>query len=222
MPRSLLSAFLNGVADVVDVFSIERVEVKGLPDCRATLTSFLAITVAVSFSKTMYPPLIALSMIPLLARALNVEVKRALKAAAAVAVLVVAAALPMALCQAYLSCGLRGDIVAELASAVVDGVLPLLLRCVAAATLTAFTVQSLGLTQLIEGLRAMGIPSKLLFALIVYVRYIPITLRQASKLLSAREARLLSETNRLRNSWLMLSTAVGALFMIGFHRAYRL
>ncbi|MHC1627283.1 MAG: energy-coupling factor transporter transmembrane component T family protein [Candidatus Nezhaarchaeales archaeon] len=221
MPKSLLSSFLNGIADVLEVFSIERRE-EGLPDCRAILISFIAIAAAVSFSKTIYPPLIALSMIPFLARALNVRIKRTLKVITVVAIFVIAITLPMALYQAYLSYGLRAGFASSFTLMIMENGLPLLLRSIAAAAIVTLMVQSLGLTGLIRGFRGLKFPSRALFVLMIYIRYIPIMLRHTTKLLSAREARLVSKMNRLRNSWLILSTVVGSLLMRGFDKAYKL
>jgi len=222
LPKSILSSFLNGIADVLEVFSIERGE-EGLPDCRAVLISFIVIAAAVSFSRTIYPPLIVLFMIPFLARAFNVKIKRTLKVIAAVAIFVIAITLPMALYQAYVSYSLEvGGFVSNFTLMVMENSLPLLLRSITAAAIVTLMVQSLGLIGLIRGFRGLKFPSRALFVLMMYIRYIPIMLRHTTKLLSAREARLVSKVNKLKNSWLILSTVVGSLLMRGFDKAYKL
>lgn len=221
MPRSLLSSFLNGIADLLEVFSIERRDESFIDD-RITLISFLMLTVAVSFSKSIYSPLISFSLAFFLTAIFNVNIKHMLKVVGAVAIFVIAITLPMTLYQAYLNFELRESFITELITVMSTTLLPLLLRATAAAMLVTLMVQCLGLTRLIRGLRGLGFPSKMLFILMVYIRYIPIMLRQLIKLLSAREARLVCNTNKLRSSWLMLSTVVGSLLIKGFDKAFKL
>lgn len=221
MPKSLLSSFLNGIADLLEVFSIERKE-EGLLDDRLMLVSFLTLTIAVSFSRSIYSPLIALLLVFLLTMIFNVNVRYTLKVMGVVAIFVTTIMLPMALYQAYFDLEVQGDFIAGLALIMSNTVLPPFLRAIAAAALVTLMVQCLGLTRLIRGLRGLGFSSKILFVLIVYIRYIPIMLRQLVRLLSAREARLVCDLDKLRNSWVMLSTVVGSLFIRGFDRAFKL
>lgn len=222
MTRSLVSSFLNGIADVLEVLLIERGEGRVFLDNRAILISFLALTVAVSFSRTMHAPLIALSVGLLIAWALKVKIRSLLKVMVAMTGFVIAITLPMALYQAYLTYAVRMDFITVITTTIASNVIPLLLRSVAAITIVTLMVQSLGLTGLIKGLKGLRFPSSLLFVIMVYMRYIPLMLRQAAKIISAREARLVSKVNRVKSSWLILSTVIGSLFTRGFDRAYRL
>jgi len=221
LPKSLLSSFLNGIADVLEVFSFERKEDAKLFDDRSISISLLMLAIAVSFSKTIYSPLILLLLVAVLTRLFKVNVRYTLKVAGVTAIFVIGVTLPMALYQAYLSCDVEGGLGANLISIVSDVAIPLILRAVAAATVVTLMAQCLGLTRLMKVLRGLRFPPKLLFILMLYIRYIPIMLRQLVKLLSAREARLLSKS-KVKNSWFMLSTVTGSLLIIGFERAFRL
>ena len=222
MPKNLLSSFLDGLADILEVFSLERSEDPHLPDFRAILISFMALAVAVSFAKTIYPPLIALAMILPLSKTFNVSLRRLAKAMAFIAIFVVAITLPMSLYQACMSCNTIDNIITQTTSLAVNNIIPLLLRSMAAVALITIIVQSIGLMGLIKTLKSLGVPSKILFILTIYIRYIPIMLRQTTKLLSAREARITSKVSKIRSTWFILSTVAGSLLIRGFDKAYKL
>ncbi|MEM4576246.1 MAG: energy-coupling factor transporter transmembrane component T [Candidatus Nezhaarchaeales archaeon] len=221
MSKSLLSSFLNGIADVLEVFSFERKEDVKLFDDRSISISLLTLAIAVSFSKTVYSPLIVLLLIAILARLFKVDVRYTLKVASVVAIFVMGVTLPMALYQAYISYDVKGGLLASLMPIASSVTIPLILRAVAAATAVTLMVQCLGLTRLMKVLRSLRFPPKLLFVLTLYIRYIPIMLRRLVRLFSAREARLLSKS-KSKNSWFMLSTVAGSLLIIGFEKALRL
>lgn len=217
MPRGILVSFLNGVAEVFETFSIERKSRKGSFGPRALLISFTALTAAASFSRGVHPPLIVLATAILFSRALDVELKRVTRAVALISMFVLAVTLPMALYQAYLNQAPPSDL-----STFLLGLVSLLLRCVAATSTLVLMTQSLGLTGLIEALKGLKVPSKALFILMFFLRYIPIMLRDAVKLLSAREARIVSSSAKLKTYWLVLSTVVSGLLIKGFEKAHRL
>jgi len=217
--RGLLASFLNGLAEVLETFSVERKDREGLPDPRALLISLTALTVAVSFSRGVYPPLVTLATTVLLATALGVRLRNLAKATMAISLFVLAVTLPMALYQTLLNRSSPSDPIALLWS-----IAPLLLRCIAATSVLVLMAQSLGLTGLITGLRGLRVPPRALFALTLFLRYVPIMLRDATRLLSAREARIIasSNANEIKSSWFVLSTVAGSLLIKGFERAYRL
>lgn len=184
------------------------------------LASLLAAATAASFSRSVYSPLAALSLALLLAAALKVDVRRTLKAAGAVAAFAIAMTLPMASYRALLDGAAQGGFAEGLASLMASAALPPLLRAVAAAALLAVMAQRLGLTGLIRGLGGLGLPSRALFLLAAFIRYVPIMLREAARQLSAREARLVR--GGVRSSWLALSTVAGGLLTRGYDRALKL
>jgi len=205
------------MAEVIEAFSVERGDREGLPDPRALLVSLIALAIAVSFSRSIYPPIIVLAMSIPLSRALGVKLRSMARVATAISAFVLAVTLPMALYRAYLDDSSLSNLVA-----LAQVLAPLLVRCVAATLMLVLMAQSLGLTGLITGLRGLRVPPKALFVLMLFLRYVPIMLRDAARLLSAREARMASGTNRIKSSWLVLSTVAGSLFIRGFDRAYRL
>jgi cobalt/nickel transport system permease protein len=215
--RGLLASFLNGLAEVLETFSVERKNREGLPDSRALLISLTALTVAVSFSRGVYPPLVSLATTVLLATVLGVRLRNLAKATMAISLFVLAVTLPMALYQTLLNRSSPSDPIALLWS-----IAPLLLRCIAATSVLVLMAQSLGLTGLITGLRGLRVPPRALFALTLFLRYVPIMLRDATRLLSAREARIVTNSNEIKGSWFVLSTVAGSLLIKGFERAYRL
>lgn len=217
MRRGLLASFLNGLAEVLETFSVERKDREGLSDPRALLISLTALTVAVSFSRSVYPPLVTLATTILLATILGVRLRNLAKATMAISLFVLAVTPPMALYQTLLNRSSPSDPIALLWS-----IAPLLLRCVAATSVLVLMAQSLGLTGLITGLRGLRVPPRALFALTLFLRYVPIMLRDATRLLSAREARIVASSNEIKSSWFVLSTVAGSLLIKGFERAYRL
>lgn len=217
MPRGLLASFLNGIADVLEALSIERGDRKVLRDPRALLISFTALAIAVSFSSGICPSLAVLAMTPFLSKALGVRLKSVARATVTISAFVLAVTLPMALYQACLNHMSLPDPIA-----LARGLGPLLLRCAATTSALVLMAQSLGLTGLITGLRELRVPPRALFALTLFLRYVPVMLRDATRLLSAREARIVLGTNRIKSSWFVLSTVASGLLIRGFDRAYRL
>jgi len=215
--RGLLASFLNDLAEVLETFSVERKDCEGLSDPRALLISFTALTVAVSFSRSVHPPLVTLAMTALLAAVLGVRLRNLAKATMAISLFVLAVTLPMALYQTLLNRLSPSDPIALLWN-----IAPLLLRCIAATSVLVLMAQSLGLTGLITGLRGLRVPPRAVFVLTLFLRYVPIMLRDATRLLSAREARIVTNSNEIKSSWFVLSTIAGSLLIKGFERAYRL
>lgn len=168
------------------------------------MISFTALTVAVSFSRGVYPPLVTLATTVLLATALGVRLRNLAKAAMAISLFVLAVTLPMALYQTLLNRSSPSDPIALLWS-----IAPLLLRCIAATSVLVLMAQSLGLTGLITGLRGLRVPPRALFALTLFLRYVPIMLRDATRLLSAREARIIASSNAKRDKEFMVHALDG-------------
>ncbi len=95
------------------------------------------------------------------------------------------------------------------------------LRAAASASIfTAFTLV-LGWRRLMDGLRRLRIPKEIIQLLIFSIIYIPLFLKEALKMLSAREARIMRRI-KLRDTWKVLATVIGDLMLRSYEVSWRL
>lgn len=100
----------------------------------------------------------------------------------------------------------------------VDTMLMFVLRVVAAAAIfTSFTFV-MGWRRIVRGLQGLRVPRELGVLLNLSIIHIPLFLREAIKMLSAREARIMRKI-RSRDLWRLLSTVVGDLLLRSYERA---
>lgn len=94
-------------------------------------------------------------------------------------------------------------------------------RTVSAASIfTSFSLM-MGWRGIIRGLEGIRVPREITLLLNLSIIHIPLTLREASKMLSARDARIMKEIG-LKDLWTMLATVVGDLLLRSYERAWRL
>ncbi len=102
----------------------------------------------------------------------------------------------------------------------ISGVFSFIARVgLSAAVFTAF-IFALGWRRLVEGLSDLGLPKELVFELGLVIISLPPLLRELSKMISAREARIVGET-KLTGFWRVLATVAGDLLVRGYERAWR-
>ena len=99
--------------------------------------------------------------------------------------------------------------------------LSLTLRAAAAASIFAASIQLLGWRNWLKGLEDLRVPRLLIKLTMLSLFYIPLFLREALRMLLAREARMVGRVGVWR-SWRMVSTVVGDLLLRGRERAWRL
>ncbi len=99
--------------------------------------------------------------------------------------------------------------------------LSLTLRAAAATAIFIASVQLLGWRNWLKGLEGLRVPQPLVRLMQMSIIYIPLFLREASKMLWARESRIVSRMG-IKRAWGVLSTVVGDLLLRGYERAWRL
>lgn len=103
----------------------------------------------------------------------------------------------------------------------IDAVAKLVSRVLAStAVLTSFTMV-MGWKEIILGLEGLKVPKEVTSLLKISITNMPLVLRDVSRMLSAREARVMRDI-KLRELWMILSTVVGDILVRGFERAWRL
>lgn len=94
-------------------------------------------------------------------------------------------------------------------------------RVVAAAAIFTSFVSIMGWERIVRGLGGLQMPRELTLLLNLSIIHIPLFLREASMMLSAREARIMRKT-RFKDVWRVLATVVGDLLLRSYERAWRL
>ncbi len=94
------------------------------------------------------------------------------------------------------------------------------LRCLNAISIGVAWTAYAGLTTLIRGLHAVDPTGTIPNMAFLTARYVPLSIREAQRLLAAREARLLRKP-RISSSWLVLASCCGDLLLRAFNRAWK-
>jgi len=94
------------------------------------------------------------------------------------------------------------------------------LRCLNAVCLAVAWTSYVGFNNLIRGLHVIDPTGTIPSMVFLTTRYVPLSIREAQKLIAAREARTLREP-RLNTTWLLLASSCGDLFLRTFHRAWK-
>jgi cobalt/nickel transport system permease protein len=79
----------------------------------------------------------------------------------------------------------------------------------------------MGWRRTVMGLEKLRMPRELAFLLTLSIIHIPLFLRESSKMLSAREARIMRKIT-LKEIWRILATVVGDLLLKSYEHAWRL
>lgn len=96
-----------------------------------------------------------------------------------------------------------------------------ILRVIASATIFSSFIFIMGWKRIIMGLETLHFPRELIILLKLSVVYIPLFLREASKMLLAREARIMRKMP-LREIWKISATVVGDLLLRSHQHAWRI
>jgi len=94
-------------------------------------------------------------------------------------------------------------------------------RVVSAAAIFTSLAFIMGWRRMIEGLEGLKVPREITSLLSLFIIHLPFLLREASKMLSAREARIVKNVG-FKDSWKVLATVVGDLFIRSYEHAIRL
>jgi len=215
----LVSSFLNSIADAVEVLSRDYNPLFFNPSL-GILVAVLT-TGIVSFSTRITVPLTALVLSALLVAAFSkrfAEWARPVLFALFIATFV----------SAPLPCITPGDPLITLSlgraslqitlSGVRDAAL-LILRTAGAAAMFTAVVMHLGWRGLVRGLRGLRLPEELALMVGFFVKYAPIFLRDACRMVAAREARLISRRRHYTAAWAGLISVIGEVVLRSYRRA---
>ena len=102
-----------------------------------------------------------------------------------------------------------------------DVMMAFVARVLAATAIFTSITSIIGWRGIIRGLDGLKIPKDITFLLGTSIIYIPLFLREALRMLSAREARLLVKPNS-KGVWKLIATIAGDLILRGYERAWRI
>ena len=94
-------------------------------------------------------------------------------------------------------------------------------RVVSAAAIFTTFILMLGWRKTVEGLEGLKIPREIVLFLMLSIIHIPLFLREISKMLSAREARIVKKV-KFKQIWGILATVIGDLLLKSHEHAWRL
>jgi energy-coupling factor transporter transmembrane protein EcfT len=95
-----------------------------------------------------------------------------------------------------------------------------IIRIVSASSIFTAFVLVIGWRGIIKGLEFFRIPRELILLLKLSVIHIPLTIREAAKMISARDARIMKDIGA-KELWKTLASVVGELFLRCYERAWR-
>ncbi|MGP3667304.1 MAG: energy-coupling factor transporter transmembrane component T family protein [Candidatus Bathyarchaeota archaeon] len=95
-----------------------------------------------------------------------------------------------------------------------------IVRVVSATAIFTSFILILGWKKTMEGLKGLGVPYEVIFFLMLSIIHIPLFLREISKMLSAREARIIKKV-KFRQVWWMLSTVIGDILLKTHEHSWR-
>lgn len=215
MNRGLTSVFLEAIAEVVEVIGYDR---EPLITPHIGLIIAVILTSVVSFSRFFFAPVIYVASSLLLAFFLRVRLGMWVKPVFFTLFITFFASLPSLFIAS-------NDALPSLFSLEVtfDGVLrfsSVVLRAVAAASIFTVITIHLGWRGIVDGLRRLHVPLGLIFLIGLFIKYVPVFLRDVVRMMAAREARTTS--HGLKIVWRNFSSVVGDLILRAFHRSWRL
>lgn len=213
--RGLTSSFLESIAEVVEVIGYGF---KPLVKPHIGLVSAFILTSVISFSKGFLAPMTYVASSLLLVLLLKVRLNMWIKPVIFTFFVTSLASLPLLFIAS-------DDILLNLFSPKItfNGVLMFLnivLRAVAAASIFSVITIHLGWRGIIAGLRRLHFPSSFIFLIAIFIKYVPIFLRDIIRMMAAREARTMS--SGLRLLWRDFSSIIGDLFLRAYNRSWRL
>jgi energy-coupling factor transporter transmembrane protein EcfT len=103
----------------------------------------------------------------------------------------------------------------------INTMITFIVRVVSAAAIFTSLTFIMGWRKMIEGLEGLKVPREITSLLILLIIQLPFLLREASKMLSAREARIVKNVG-FKDSWKVLATVVGDLLIRSYEHAIRL
>ena len=221
MRHYLLQSFFDRASEVFDILLSEGTS-RGVSE-KIIVFCLLVLAIYVSFSSKIFSTLIVLFYSLGIAYLLQTNFRRLFKLAVWVSVLTLVIVLPMSFYRA----ALQQNSIATIIHTVMNSDFMIMtsnltLRAVTAAITLSIAICGLGLTRFLKGLRGLGLPRSLVIYLELFIRLIPTTFREASRIVAARESRVVASKGIIHSMWSALVSSTGDLLLRNIIRAHRL
>lgn len=214
----LAGEFLEHVASILEVYKVDVIQPKLDPRC--AVVGFYSLALATSFSSSLPASLFSYMLFVIVSPIYCKQYLRVFHVSLVVMAFTALIALPMALFQQTIAA--QPTTASWHAERLVSELLPLILRASAASGFLALTVCTVGFIGMLKGLVSLGLPRQLVFMIATLLNYIPIAIRDLTKVLIAREARAYCRGGSRKELWLRLASAVGEAIIRGYNRAWKL
>lgn len=218
----IASRFLKTLAEVFEALEYEggRVDVKLIKPMYIVALS-IALTFATAFSPNYLIPTATLALSIILALSIRLNLTYWVKPIMFTAFWSTIISIPLIFMGPPPITELKNIISLTVSLQGVHDALSLILRTTACVAVFTTFVQLLGWRNWLEGLRSLRVPRMVIWLIATSIIYIPLSLRESSRLLLARESRMLKKVG-VGEVWRMLSTVLGDLLLRGYDRAWRL
>ena len=208
--KKLTIAFLEEIAEIFEILNYENPKVFLNPPI--AILSAIILTFTTSFSVGLLIPLLIMFFSLILSALLRINVRRWIKPVLFILFITIFVSLPLFLAQ------ISG---VNISNKNWEDAVYLILRSTAAASIFITIIAHLGWLNLLKGLRNIGIPEEIVSMTGFLIKYTPIFLRDACRMIAAREARLMGKTS-YKIIWLTNISVIGDLLVRGYERGLRL
>lgn len=206
----LAASFLEEIAEILNAFS-EEAQSPAF-NVSVGVACSIVLSVVASFSRNLVVPFAILVFSLILALTSKSQICRWIKPVAFVAFIALFVALPLFVS----SSGIISDNPSYYSLAL------FILRPIASSAIFTVIFLSLGLSGFLEGLRSLHAPKELIDMIWFFVKYVQLFLRDACRLLAAREARIISDKCGYRKLWWIIGTVAGEILLRSYDKAVRL
>jgi energy-coupling factor transporter transmembrane protein EcfT len=213
-------SFLSNLADIFDLLSSES---RHRFNPAIGLTSAVILATATSFSNGFLTPLFIIAVSIMLGLFTGLSLRKWLPPI----LLILAATLAVSAPLPYVNGTISGEYVRVSAFNVpfdhgsLHSALIFTLRVVAAASIFTVFMVNIGWSGLIRGLTMLKIPKEFIYLLGLFLKSIPLILRDTTRIIAGRESRTLKRL-RIKGIWYIIVSVAGDLFMRGYMRSWKL
>ncbi|MBS7646044.1 hypothetical protein KEJ44_08440 [Candidatus Bathyarchaeota archaeon] len=219
--KRLTHKFLESLADAMNTLDHEASPKSFNPVI--ALTSALILTGTAAFSRTPRLPLLILLLSIILLQSTRSPMDPWIKLQLFILSWAIVVGIPLPfITEGKPLTGLYiGPLALNVSSEGLEAMLSFVTRVLAAAGIFTSLTYIIGWRGAVKGMEGLKVPREVTFLLGTSIIYIPLFLREAVKMLSAREARLIAKP-KLRDAWRLIATIVGDLILRGYEHSWRL
>lgn len=203
----LVASFLEEIAEILDAFSEEARSPAF--NVSVGVACSIVLSVVASFSRNLVVPFAILVFSFILALTFKLHISKWIKPGTFVAFIALFVALPLFV----LSGGVTSDKPSYYSLAL------FILRPIASSAIFTVIFLSIGLSGFLEGLLSLHAPRELIDMIWFFIRYMQLFLRDACRLLAARESRIISDKCGYRKLWWIIGTVVGEMLLRSYAKA---